>query len=110
MHNLILYQFRRMKLHDKIKLLRLSKNLTQLYLAEELGIDVANYSRLERGVTSISINRLEEIASILEIDVADFLSKNAEIEMNGHFEKLITELEEIKNELKKINNKLNQNQ
>ena len=110
MHNLILYQFRRMKLHDKIKLLRLSKNLTQLYLAEELGIDVANYSRLERGVTSISINRLEEIASILEIDVADFLSKNAEIEINGHIEKLITELVEIKNELKKINNKLNQNQ
>jgi|SRR5690554_441593 len=99
MHNLILYQFRRMKLHDKIKLLRLSKNLTQLYLAEELGIDVANYSRLERGVTSISINRLEEIAS-----------KNAEIEINGHIEKLITELVGIKNELKKINNKLNQNQ
>src|SRR5690554_36348 len=110
MHNLILYQFRRMKLHDKIKLLRLSKNLTQLYLAEELGIDVANYSRLERGVTSISINRLEEIASILEIDVTDFLSKNAEIEINGHIEKLITELVGIKNELKKINNKLNQNQ
>ncbi len=49
-----------MDLHDKIKVIRLSKNYTQNFLADELDIDVTNYSRLERGESSISVDRLRK--------------------------------------------------
>ena len=72
-----------MELHDKIKLIRLSKNLTQVYLAEELGIDAANYSRLERGETKISTERLLQIAGILNIESSILLEKTENFGWKG---------------------------
>lgn len=68
-----------MELHEKIKFFRLSKNLTQAYLADELEIDTGNYSRLERGETKISIERLTKIAQILEVELS-FLLGDSDIE------------------------------
>ncbi|HRO74542.1 MAG TPA: helix-turn-helix transcriptional regulator [Crocinitomicaceae bacterium] len=59
-----------MNLHDKIKVIRLSKNYTQNFLADELGIDVTNYSRLERGEVSISVERLKKIAKTLGVNAS----------------------------------------
>lgn len=42
-------------------------------MADELGIDPTNYSRLERGESKIPVERLKKIASILDVDVNEFL-------------------------------------
>ncbi len=51
---------------EKIRLERLKLNLSQQNMADELGLTVAAYSNLERGVTEISVNRLTVIAGILK--------------------------------------------
>jgi len=63
-----------MEVHHKIKALRLSKNYTQNYIAEILGIDATNYSRMERGTAKIPIERLAKIADVLDTDVATLIS------------------------------------
>ncbi len=95
-----------MEVHDKIKFLRLSKNLTQGYLADQLNMEVANYSRLERGDTSISLNRLEKVAEILEISVVRFFDNHHEDVDKNELESLQHQIAGILNELKQINHKL----
>jgi transcriptional regulator with XRE-family HTH domain len=46
------------KVAERIRLARLSKNLSQQNMADELNITVAAYSNIERGITDISITRL----------------------------------------------------
>jgi len=57
---------------QKIRRIRGSKELTQDNLAYELGITKSAYSKIERGETNVSINRLTAIAKILEVDIVDF--------------------------------------
>jgi transcriptional regulator with XRE-family HTH domain len=51
---------------EKIRLERLRLNLSQQNIADELGLTVAAYSNLERGISEISVNRLTFIAGILK--------------------------------------------
>lgn len=93
-----------MELHQRIRMVRLSRNLTQVYVADELGIDVANYSRLERGETKISADRLELLASIFEIEMSHFFG--LENESSQETIKTIDLMKEILDQLKDINKKL----
>lgn len=87
-----------MKLHERIKLLRLMKNYTQKYMADELGLDVTNYSRLERGESAITIERLQKIAAILDTKSNSLLFENdAKKTDQEHLELLKEILVEIKN-------------
>ncbi|MGQ3012494.1 MAG: helix-turn-helix domain-containing protein [Flavobacteriales bacterium] len=61
------------KIADKIRLFRLAKNYSQQNMADELGITVAAYSNIERGVTDITVTRLFQIAEILEMSALRFL-------------------------------------
>ena len=54
---------------QKIKNIRELKNLTQDYMAEQLGITQAGYSKIETGQTDITYSKMEEIAKILEVSV-----------------------------------------
>lgn len=58
----------------KIKLYRQRINLTQFQLAEKLDVTPNYVSAIERGVTKVSLARLDEISSILNISVADLLT------------------------------------
>jgi transcriptional regulator with XRE-family HTH domain len=58
---------------DRIRMARLSKSLSQQNVADELGLTVAAYSNIERGVTDITVSRLRQIAAILEKDMAELL-------------------------------------
>ena len=42
-------------------------------MADELGLTVASYSNIERGVTDITITRLFEIARILQVKIENIL-------------------------------------
>lgn len=78
--------------------MRLSKNYTQNYVADELGIDVTNYSRLERGETQISIERLYKMAKIFETDICSLLSNVNEIDETNnqeHLKSIFLELKEL---------------
>lgn len=54
--------------------MRQLKGYSQEDIAEKLGMSVKGYSDIERGKTNLQMNRLEEIAQILEIDIFELLS------------------------------------
>jgi transcriptional regulator with XRE-family HTH domain len=60
---------------EKIRIQRLTKNYSQEYMAFALGISQAAYSKLERGETEISLNRIFEIGEILEISAFELMPK-----------------------------------
>jgi transcriptional regulator with XRE-family HTH domain len=49
------------------------RNYTQEYLAVKLSISQNAYSKIELGYTKITVERLFQIAAILEIDVAELI-------------------------------------
>lgn len=57
----------------KLKQLRELKNYTQEYMAQQLGLSTRAYSKIETGETQLTINRLNEIASILGVDPIEAL-------------------------------------
>lgn len=80
--NRLILNFHHMAVHNKIRVVRISKGLSQSNMADELGIDTANYGRMERGQTKITLDRLEAIANILEVEVNDLMNNNNEY--NNH--------------------------
>lgn len=104
MIDLILENLKKMELHQRIRMVRLSQNLTQAYVADELGIDTANYSRMERGGTKISTERIKLIACILDVEVNIFF--NSENKDRHSKTETIILMKEILIELKAINRKL----
>jgi transcriptional regulator with XRE-family HTH domain len=57
----------------KIKQIRELKNITQEHVANELGLSIRAYSKIETGETQLTINRLNEISRILGIDPIEVL-------------------------------------
>jgi transcriptional regulator with XRE-family HTH domain len=47
----------------------MEKKLTQENIANDLGISVTAYSKIERGKTNISITRMEQIAEALDVNI-----------------------------------------
>ena len=62
---------------SRIKLERTKKGLTQEKLAEFLDVSIGYVSQVERGITKISLDLLGAISTILECDVALFVSESA---------------------------------
>ena len=52
---------------SRIKEARLSKNLTQEELADQIDISVAFLSRVERGNSHINLKRLNQICGLLDV-------------------------------------------
>jgi len=69
-----------MQIHEKIKVLRHFKGLTQEEMAEQLDYSVQGYAKIERGETDPTIGKLETIAKILGVRLQDLFNlkgKNA---------------------------------
>lgn len=58
-----------MKFGLRIKELRLSKNWTQDHLAELLGMETQNVSRMEKGIHMPNISRIELLANIFNVKI-----------------------------------------
>ena len=58
-----------MNYHKKIKEFRELRNYTQEYMAENLNITQRSYSSIENGKTQLTVDRLFEIAKILNVTV-----------------------------------------
>ena len=83
---------------ERIKMARKSRGMTQESLAERLNVSIGYVSQVERGITKISLDLLGAISSILDYDIAYFVSESA-VNRNEYMES------EISNELKKLDNK-----
>lgn len=68
---------------NKIKSIRELKNYTQEYMADQLGVTQAGYSKIEKGKTILSYVKLVEIAKILEVSVEDVISFDSQRYFNS---------------------------
>lgn len=73
----------------KIKNIRELKNLTQEYMAEKLDISQAAYSKLEKGTTKISQDKLEKIAEVLEVNPEDITNFDNQKILNSYNNSII---------------------
>jgi transcriptional regulator with XRE-family HTH domain len=62
------------KAHEAIRSIRTAKGLKQEEVATKLSMAQSNYARLEKGLTQITIDRLEQLAEVFEMSVASILS------------------------------------
>lgn len=62
-----------MNIHDKIRVIRKSKQLSQEDVAEKLEMSTAGYAKIERGETKLNLDRLEQLAHLFKIDIVDLL-------------------------------------
>ena len=67
----------------KIKKFREQKNYTQAYMSDKLNISQNTYSKIETGGIKLTVERLKQIADILEIPIED-LVKNENQSFNFH--------------------------
>lgn len=58
---------------EKIRKVRIRKSITQEEMAGYLGLSQRAYSKLETGETQIKIDRLEEIAKLLDVQINELL-------------------------------------
>ncbi len=61
---------------NKIRQIRKGKNIPQIELAVEIGIDRAYLSEIENGRTNPSINILYAISDALHVNIIEFFQNN----------------------------------
>ncbi|MDI6050594.1 MULTISPECIES: helix-turn-helix domain-containing protein [unclassified Flavobacterium] len=54
-----------------LRQLRLAKGFSQEQLANELGVEISQISRIERGIINTSVTTLYAISKALKIDVSE---------------------------------------
>ncbi len=63
-----------MNVAERIRLLRQQKNWTQEDVAEKLKMSTNGYGSIERGTTEITLHRLEQLAEIFGMSLAELLN------------------------------------
>ncbi|HNF47955.1 MAG TPA: helix-turn-helix transcriptional regulator [Chitinophagales bacterium] len=70
---------------DKVKKIRELKNFTQDYVAKQLNMSLANYSKIERDEIQLTIDRLEKFATIFQLkSYLDILTFDEKFFFNIH--------------------------
>ncbi len=108
-----------MPIHEKIRLLRQVKGLTQEEVADKLNLSVNGYGKIERGDCDINLTRLEQIANVFDVEAIELLgtvdknvfnltctssctnysTNNMDTQNNHHYS--TTEASELQSELEK---------
>ncbi|MDO9795013.1 helix-turn-helix transcriptional regulator, partial [Glaesserella parasuis] len=63
-----------MNVHEKIRKLRETKLWSQEQMAEKMNMSLNGYARIERGETKLHLDKLEQIAQILDVDIVNLIS------------------------------------
>jgi transcriptional regulator with XRE-family HTH domain len=61
---------------NALRELRLAKGFTQEQLANELGVEISQISRIERGVINTSVTTLYAITKALKIDASELFKSD----------------------------------
>lgn len=90
---------------NRIRDIRKLKKISQADIAAELDISITAFSKIERGLTNLSINRLDEISKLLNVSIITLLldTKNKDyptpqdfqIESNSVLEKELNYTKEL---------------
>lgn len=91
------YDLYHMNINMHIKELREGKRLSQTELADAIGISYQSYWKIENGKTELTINRLNQIAKVLEVSLEELLG--VEGKGGAGDEKRVKELEKRVKEL-----------
>ncbi len=67
---------------QKIRELRKRKRISQMDLAERIGLSFQQIQKYEKGISKISVSRLQQIAKALNVDVCIFFEE--ESNKNSH--------------------------
>ena len=70
-----------MKIYEKIRLLRLEKNLSQENIASQLNISQPAYQKIECGKIEISTKKLLKLSEILQFNCYELLKKNNNVKV-----------------------------
>ncbi|MCX2481817.1 helix-turn-helix transcriptional regulator [Pedobacter sp. MC2016-15] len=79
----------------KLKALRLTHCLSQKVIADQLGISVPAYSKIETGLTDIYFSKLEQIADIYSVSVIDLLKIGERDAKNEQYPDIKRQLDEL---------------
>ncbi len=85
-----------MKLSDNIKSIRKSKGVTQMDMADKLGVGQSNYTYLENRGEKLTLEQLESIAGILGVSVIELITGKPQTVQN---DERVKELEEENKQL-----------
>jgi len=106
---------------ENIKNIRRQKGISQESIAYDLGIDYSTYGKIERGQIGLTVDRLEKIATILDVSIEELykghvfkgkdMSENvANIglyqEENSATKKLAMQVESLKREIQLLKEQL----
>jgi transcriptional regulator with XRE-family HTH domain len=94
------------KLIDNIKNVRKKKGISQESLAYDLGIDYSTYGKIERGQIGLSVDRLDNIAEILNVSVEELYGWKKKEDIQARLEECIKELELSKKEIETLKKRL----
>lgn len=100
---------------ERLRIIRLSKNLSLEALSDDLEISVSTLSNLERGETEMTVSRLYQILTMLKVEALDFfktIHQDEEFfmfsESNQNYQRsnnsidLLEEIRKIKIELERL--------
>lgn len=63
-----------MEVHDKIRVMREINQWSQEEMAEKLSMSPNGYAKIERGQSSINLEKLQQIANVFNLDMGDLVS------------------------------------
>lgn len=76
-------------LGGRINRIRKEKDITQSYLAEQVGIEPSNISHIERAASKVGLGTLVKIANVLDCSVDDLLCDSILCERDAFENELI---------------------
>jgi len=68
-----------MSLSDNIKAIREEKNLKQIEVATHIGVDKSAYSKIEKGMRSITVEELQKMAQLFNLTTDQILNFDGNI-------------------------------
>ncbi|MBU1820767.1 MAG: helix-turn-helix domain-containing protein [Bacteroidetes bacterium] len=90
-----------MDINERIRATREKKRFSQYDIAEMLNISQSAYLQIEKGKTELTLSRLTQIATALEVSVVDLLgTEGKDIEQTAKIEELEKRIEELEANLK----------
>lgn len=63
-----------MEVHDKIRVMREINQWSQEEMAEKLSMSPNGYAKIERGQSSINLDKLQQIANVFNIDMGELIT------------------------------------
>lgn len=77
---------------DKIKTFRTNKGLSQKEVAVSIGIDQAQYSRIESDKVEPTLSSLRKIAKALGVKVVEFFNEEKPVDVNSYDKNVVERL------------------